>query len=367
MGNCCKLSNIRKAGNRSVAKFSFHDQMVFFYQLATLTKAGVPLVYALKSVTSSTSSESDFKEHPLANILAKELINGNSLSYALSKFPNFFAAHIIAMVHVGEEGGTLHKMLERIAKSYEAKDRLSRSIKASLFYPAMVLLFSVLILIGLCQFVLPVFIEIFTAQNIPLPPVTQFFLKMLSFSTSRWFLVFLIVMFVFTVGWFKIYIKIPENRKQFEYLLWKIPGLNRLMAVIGALQFCHILSNLVGGGLGIIKSLKLTSKTLYSLVLQEEVDEIIHLITNGSSISEALMQNERFPRLVGTMLMVAEKTGSFAPALQKGTSYFILEVETAMETIQSLITPIVLGILGILVAVFILIFFVPIYTALGVT
>lgn len=288
-----------------------------------------------------------------------------SLSQAFAQFPKVFTSQTIAIIAAAETGGILQETLERLADSHEARWRQNRSIQSALVYPVLIFFCSAAIVIALLVWVVPAFIGIFHSLKVPVPPLTQLFLSLVQvFSTPR---VLLLVLaggvLAFVLG--KQYLTLAETQKVLERLGFRTPGIGRFLRAVVAGQFCQMLADFFRSGVGIIRGIQYASAGIGSVLLKEELEGIVARVAAGEPLSNAVRESPFFPPLVSHLIGVGESTGQLEELLLKGSRYFQEDVLLTLEQLQRLLEPAILFCLGVAVAIFLLVVFLPIYAIIG--
>lgn len=336
---------------------------IFFLALTVTTKAGIPLVRALEAI------KKQFIQTDRFGLIVQELLilisKGHTISSAMAKFPNAFSSHARTIVSAGEAGGDLQNTFSRLASSYESQARMEDFIKNALSYPLLVFLFSIGIVAGLCKFALPPFLDLFKGLAIPMPPLTTLFLKFISIISRIEFTIMFGLLLISAVIYARKQFELPEIRKKIELLFLHIPIIKTFFRALAANKFCQTLGELYASGVPLLKCLQSASAITGSCLLQENLQYISVKVIQGELLSQAVRETELFPRLVSQMIYIGETTGNMSFLLLKAAVYFQQEVATTAERVKQLIEPFILIFLGIVVALFVLIFFVPIYAALS--
>lgn len=344
-------------------RISLETLCAFFREICALSQAGIQVGNAFETLGKQLDPRDPLT--PVVSEILVRLRNGEDLSGAMERFPSVFSPQALAMIGAGEASGDLATALERVAASYESKLRLLRSVVGSLSYPVLVLVFSVGIVLALLQFALPPFLQIFETQKIPLPPITQGFLTLFAFASSRQFLALLVMGGIGLAVAGRSFLRDPENRRKIEQVLFSLPGLGRLFAMVVAGRFCQVMGELYGSGIGLIRSLHCTAPTTGSLLVQDALQEVSGHVMGGEPLSRALEESRLFPSLVTMIVTVGEQTGKLDVVLAKASRFYDQEIALALRSVERLIEPVVLLMLGILMGIFILVFFLPIYSAIG--
>lgn len=332
------------------------DLVVFSRQLATMVESGITLVQAL----SILSEQSENKTLASVTLQIKEDIeSGSSLNEALQKHPKIFSTLYVNMVKAGETSGLLDEILDRVATYLEKSSALQRKVKSSLVYPAVVVSMAVLITGVLLIKVVPTFKGIFASLGGTLPLPTQILIA-ISDTLVRYFL-FVVVAFGILAFLFKMYIKTPKGRYQFDYRLLKLPVFGPLLRKVVVAKFSRTLATLVKSGVPILNALDIVGKTSGNTVVEEAVSNAAKSIKEGEPIAEPLAASKVFPPMVVRMISVGEQTGQLEKMLNKIGDFYDEQVDAAVSGLTSMIEPLVIGFLGIVIGGIVVALFMPIF------
>lgn len=325
-------------------KVKSDDLVIFTRQLSAMVGAGVPLLRALASL--QQHSESEGLRSILGDVI-KEVEGGSSLGDALAKFPNTFSDVYINMVRAGEAAGILDEILKRLAIQQEKNASIRKKIKSAMTYPSVLLVITVLAFFGLMLFVIPQIGNILKGiggEDAELPVLTQFMLSMSSFILQWWFLV--IPAFVAMVWGLLRYIKTPNGRRQFHYIVLKVPAVNGIIRKVVVARFSRTFSALTGAGVSIIEAMSVTAHALGNVVYEEALLAAVDKVKNGEQLSKVLEADGLYPAIVAQMLAVGEETGQTDTVLIKVADFYEEEVDTAIAGISSIIEPVMIVLMG---------------------
>lgn len=334
------------------------DEIVIFArQLATMVEAGIPIIQGLDALQEQVT-------HPL---FKKVLINvrddiqhGTSLSAAFAKHPNVFDVLFINMVKVGETGGVLSAVLDRISLYLEKTLRLKRKVKSALIYPAVVVTMAILITIVLLVKVVPTFAGIYASFDRDLPFMTQMLINV-SEGLKRYLL--WLIGGVVAIG---IAIKQWHGTDQgalvIDRAVLRIPIFGELMRKVAISRFSRTLATLIQSGVPILESLEIVGKTIGNRVLELVVEDVKNNVREGESLSGPLAKGGVFPPMVTRMIAIGEKSGQMEKMLLKIAEFYDDQVDAAVEGLTSIIEPLIIGFLGIVIGFIVIALFLPILT-----
>jgi len=334
--------------------------IVFTRQFATMIDAGLPLVQGLDIL----ASQSDDKV--MQNVLYQvknDVESGSTFASALEKHPHIFDELYISLVSAGELGGILDTILERLCSYIEKAEALKKRIKGAMTYPLVILIVSLLVVSGLMIFVVPTFAGIFKDIGSELPGATQVAVDMSDFFVNYWPVLFGTIAGVW-IG-MKVFLKIPKFRYGFDFVVLRLPGVGQLVKKSAVAKFTRTLGTMISSGIPILQALDTVQKTAGNVVIEAAIVNVKQKITEGKSMAEPLMASGVFPSMVVQMIAVGENTGALDSMLSKIADFYDEEVDTAVDTLTGVIEPLVIVVLGGLVAFTLLAMYMPIFSMGG--
>jgi len=347
----------RKANPRgSTEKVKLEDIVIFARQLATMIDSGIPLVHALNILAEQVENKG---LKVVVTTMLHDIEAGMSFCDALAKHPKVFSEFFVNMVRAGETSGLLDDVLDRLATYLEKSAALSRKIRASLIYPAVVVSMSMLITAVLLLKVVPVFKGIFTTLGGTLPMPTMV-LIVISDALRKYFLV--VVVFVGGASFLlKHYITTPKGRYRFDVFKLKVLVVGPLFRKIAVAKFSRTFSTLVKSGVSVLGALEIVSKTSGNKVIEEAVVSCSTAVRNGEPISQPLAKTLVFPPMVTRMISVGEQTGKLELMLSKIADFYDEQVDVAATALTSMIEPLVICFLGIAIGGIVIALFLPVF------
>lgn len=333
-----------KTGGKKGGKVKLKDLVVFTRQLSTMVSAGVPLTRAMSTLQSQAESK-NFKV--IIGAITKDIESGISLADAFGKYPNVFSDVYVNMVRAGEAGGILDDILKRLAAQVEQDASMRKKIKAAMTYPMVILGITVIAFFGITIGVMPKIGKILTDLGGPdaeLPVYTQAMLATSAFMQD--YFVFIIVAMAALIFAVRRYIKTPRGKYQFHSLLLRIPVLKMILIKIAIARFSRTFASLMSAGVGVLDALEVTGGAIGNKVIEAELKEAAKAVKNGKQLSEPLSQSPHFPAIVSQMLAIGEETGQIDTILVKVADFYEEEVETVIDSLSSLIEPLMIVVLG---------------------
>jgi type IV pilus assembly protein PilC len=340
-----------------LATVSVKDKAIFSRQFAALTNAGVAIVRSL-GVLSEQCSNPKLKDALLD--ISSEVQNGVSLSDAMRKHPQCFDGLYVSMIQAGEVGGVLDEVLNRLAKLLEDVARLQNQIKSAMSYPTVVGGLAVIIFLAMTIFLIPIFANIFKDLGTELPALTQFMLWISGVLTS-WRLFVLIGIVVGAKVAFDMYYKTPVGTLNIDALSLKLPLFGDLIQKSAIARFSRTFGSLTRSGVPILTSLEIVRDTSGNQIIANAIDAARNEVQQGGMISIALQKENVFPPMAIQMMSIGEETGELDGMLMKVADFYEDEVEQAVKALTSVLEPVMIVVIGGMVAVILLSMYLPMF------
>jgi len=333
--------------------------VTFTRQFSTLQDAGLPVLRSLKIL------EGQMKPGTLKNALidvVDDVESGSTLSEAFGKHPKCFDRLYVNMVKAGEAGGALEIILRRLAEFKEKAQSLARRIKGAMVYPCVVIFVAVAILSFIMIFIIPKFEKIFEDFRMKLPWITEMLI-----SVSRWFVKYWYVIPLFPVAIWLILKLIRLNRAG-AYILDKIklslPVSGQIVEKTVVARTMRTLGTLVSSGVPILEALSIVRETAMNVVFEECYQRVYESIREGETIAQPLKESRLVDDMVVNMIDVGEETGDLDSMLNKIADVYDEEVDVLVESLISLLEPLMIVILGFIVGTIVIALFMPLLALL---
>jgi type IV pilus assembly protein PilC len=338
-------------------RISRQDIVLFSRQLSIMFKSKVPLVESLR-VLASQARNLDLKERILD--LSEEVEGGTSFSGALSRHPEIFSSFYISMVKSGEVSGTLSESLEYLAEHLEREYHLTSKIRGALLYPALIVLVVLLVLALMIFFVIPHLSEVLISSGSELPTVTKIVINSAAFLRKfGWVLGLVILLLISAV--FRYY-RSQKGRKFFDGIFLKIPVIGPFLKMNNLARFAENLSTLISGGLPIASALQTVGEIVGNSRYKEVIFETRDRVRKGETISSVLAAApEIFPPVFVQMTIVGERTGTLDSTLMNVVDFYKKEIDRTIDNLLSILEPLLIVILGVVVAGLMLSILLPLY------
>jgi type IV pilus assembly protein PilC len=324
------------------------DLVIFTRQLSAMVGAGVPLLRSLGSLEQHSESE------PLRKILTAvigDVEGGMALADALEKHPKTFSDVYVNMVRAGETAGILDEILNRLAIQQEKNSSIRKKVKGAMTYPTVLLVITILAFFGLMLFVIPQIgniIKSIAGPDAELPLITKMMLGFSDFILSPLGFLAIAAMIGGVIALLR-YIKTPKGKKIFHTIVLKLPAIKTVIQKVIVARFARTFSALSGAGVSIIETMTVTSHALGNVVYEESLLNAVDKVKNGEQLSKVLEEDGLYPAIVSQMLSVGEETGQTDTVLVKVAEFYEEEVDTAINSLSSIIEPVMIVVMGSIV------------------
>jgi type IV pilus assembly protein PilC len=359
-----RLDELPSAGEDGVRttfkKIKPKSLQIFSRQFATMIEAGLSVVAALVILEEQTDDKY------LALIIAElraDVEGGLLLSQAMDRHPKVFNRLFVSMVESGEAAGILDQVLDRMAFQIERETKLKSRVKGAMMYPTMVLIFATLVLTGMLLFLVPFFSKVFLTLGGTLPTLTQYVVDASNFIKNDWYV--MLGLGLGTTFGFKKWRRTNHGKRNWDRFKLRLPmKIGDVVLKITMARFSRTFSTLVAAGVDIIKAIEITSQTAGNWVVEQALIEAKQKVHDGVPISQPLVENPVFPPMVSQMIKVGEETGELDKMLGKIADFYEEEVDSSIETLTSVIEPIMMIGVGLMVGVIIIAMYLPMFKML---
>ncbi len=317
------------------------DIAVMTRQLATLVRAGIPLVESISALVEQTEKESLIK---VLSAIREDLREGTAFNKALSQHAKVFPTLYVNMVAAGEASGTLEAVLERLADFMEDQARLRGKVSSALAYPVLMTIIAGLLVGALMVTVVPKVTGIYANLGQELPWYTQLLIFVSNTLADFWWLI--IAAIAGSIYAFRRWVGTEEGRLRWDGLLLTLPLFGRLNRLVAVARFSRTLSTLLASGVPLLTAMDIVKNVLENRLLESVVKAATASIREGESIAEPLKRSGQFPPMVTHMIAVGEKTGQLESMLENVSRAYEADVETKINTLTGLLEPLVLVVMG---------------------
>lgn len=357
----------KKAGGGASKGFQFKgsvslkDLQVFTRQFAVLVGAGVPIVQSLEAM--SRGARSPAMTAVLQGVCS-EVERGRRLAEALGTKPTVFDRLYINLVRAGEEGGVLEAVLKRLAEYIETSVKLRAKVKGALFYPVAIVVVAIIVVTFILIFVVPKMAQMFKQSGQELPALTTFVVNSSDFIMHYWYLLAAIAVGVPMLV--KMYYDTEDGRKVCDAIMIEVPVFGDLIKKAAIARFSRTLSTLLSSGVRIIDALEISATTTGNWMIEKALIETKDQVSKGKTLAEPLGKVPYFPNMVTQMISIGEQTGNIDQMLSKIADFYEDEVENATDAMTSLMEPLLMVVLGGIIAVIVVAMYLPIFNMANV-
>jgi general secretion pathway protein F len=312
--------------------------------LATLSNAGLPLVSALLALSEQVDSPA--LKRVIVDI--KERVEqGSSLAKALGVYPKVFPRLYINMVASGEASGALDTALENLADYYEAQLELRRKVGNALFYPILMFVFCIIVVIALVTFVVPNIVEIFIKQKVTLPLPTRMVIFVSDMVIGYWWL--MLAVLIISVLYIKQRYATPVGKAWFDRMFLKLPVYGAIYRKVSTARVATTLATLLNGGVEVLAALEIVKNIIGNTHMKKALEDAREGVKEGRSLAKELAKSGYFPNLLSQMVAIGEKSGRLEPMLNKAGKTFSGEANAAIAGLTTLLEPLMIIFLGVIV------------------
>ena len=333
------------------------DIAVFTRQLATMLKAGVPLVQSFDIVADGLDNPSMRK---LILEIKNDVASGGSLAGAMAKHPRYFDDLFCSLVESGEQSGALETMLARVATYKEKTEALKKKIKKAMTYPIMVIVVAIVVSAILLIKVVPTFAEVFSGFGADLPAFTLLVLKISDFMVAYWFIVFAIIGAAL-VGFREARLRSKAFSDAIDALTLKIPVIGAIVYESVIARFSRTLSTTFSAGVPLVEALESVAGAAGNAVFSKLITEVKNEVTTGTQINVALKKSGKFPNLLIQMVAIGEESGSLDEMLDKVADHYEQSVDDLVDNMSALMEPFIMAVLGVLIGGLVIAMYLPIF------
>ncbi|QNR98187.1 type II secretion system F family protein [Stenotrophomonas sp. 169] len=336
---------------------SAKDIAFFSRQMATMMKSGVPIVSSLEIIGGGHKNP---RMKKMVDSIRTDIEGGSSLHEAISRHPVQFDELYRNLVRAGEGAGVLETVLDTVANYKENIEALKGKIKKALFYPAMVMAVALIVSSILLLFVVPQFEEVFAGFGAELPAFTQIIVNMSRFMTSWWWLIAIIIAGVI-VGSIMAYKRSPKMQHTMDRFILKVPVIGQIMHNSSIARFARTTAVTFKAGVPLVEALGIVAGATGNKVYEEGVLRMRDDVSVGYPVNMAMKQINLFPHMVVQMTAIGEEAGALDTMLFKVAEYFEQEVNNAVDSLSSLLEPMIMVFIGVVVGGMVIGMYLPIF------
>jgi len=333
------------------------DIALFTRQLATMMKAGVPLLQSFEIVGKGSSNPAMAK---LVMELKTDVETGSALAAAFRKYPLYFDALFCNLVAAGEQAGILETLLDRLAMYQEKILAIKSKIKSALFYPIAIIAVAFIITAVIMIFVIPAFKQVFTNFGADLPAPTLFVMSISDTFVAYWYIIFPVIIGSI-VGFLQAWKRSLAVQIFMDKLMLKLPVFGDLIRKSTIARWTRTLSTMFAAGVPLVEALDSVGGASGNYVYSSATKQIQQEVSGGTALTVAMQNANVFPSMVLQMCSIGEETGALDSMLSKVADFFEAEVDDAVEALSSLMEPMIMVVLGTLIGGMVIAMYLPIF------
>lgn len=342
-------------------KVKIRDITFFSRQLAAMISAGIPLTRCLYTLREQSTNPT------LRNIvgeIARNVEGGMSLSESLRAYPHVFSPMFVDMIRAGEVGGAMEEMLRRLSEQLERNKILQDNIRAATFYPIIVVIFALFVVLAMLLFVVPIFIGFFPpGTSLPLP--TLIVMTVSNSLRAYWYIY--IFLFTAAVLGLRFYLASEAGKNAWERVKFRLPVFGDLLKKAAVANFSRTLSTLLAGGIPVLQALETAGPATGSRQITKAVQQTGVGLQEGRGIAMLLQKSDFFPPMLVNMVAIGEETGELSGLLGKVADFYEEEVATTTKGLTALLEPVLLIVVGTIIGGMVIAIYLPIFTAITST
>ena len=330
------------------------DLSVFCRQFQSILAAGVTIVEALGMLVDQTENKTFAKAIKETQTSVQK---GSTLAEAMKAHPKIYPSILINMVEAGEASGSLEIAMERMSIQFEKNAKLKALVKKAMMYPIVIVIVAIGVLIAMSILVIPQFATMFESMGSELPGITKAVMAFSDFLMHKWYLLILIVA-VAAVA-ISAFAKTETGQVVFGTIAIKAPIFGKLSVKTASASFARTISTLMGAGIPLSEALEITSRSMKNIHFKRALMAAKKEVEQGTNLSEPLRRSGLFPMMIPQMIKIGEETGNIDGMLMKAADYYEDEVEIATGSLTTLMEPLIIVVLGAIVAVLVLAMYMP--------
>jgi len=351
------VTKVKKKTLKSGKKVTDKDITLFTRQLATMMKAGVPLLQSFDIVAKGNANPSVSK---LIQDIRADVETGSSLNQAFRKFPLYFDNLFCNLVGAGEQAGILEDLLTRLAIYKEKTQAIKGKIKSALFYPISILVVAFVVTSVIMIWVVPAFKEVFKSFGADLPAPTLFVMAISDFFVKYWYIIFGGIgaaLYLFFQSWKRS----PKVQRFMDTTLLQAPIFGNVIRKATIARWTRTLATMFAAGVPLVESLDSVGGASGNAVYLDATKKIQTEVSTGTSLTAAMQNAGVFPNMVTQMVAIGEESGALDQMLGKVADFYEQEVDEAVESLSSLMEPLIMVILGVLIGGLVIAMYLPIF------
>ena len=349
-----RISKVKTARKRRITQ---EDITVFTRQLATMMKAGLPLMQAFEIVARGHSNPSMTE---MLMQVRSDVEQGSALGKSFSKYPKYFDRFYCNLVSAGESGGVLESLLDKLAVYKEKTQAIKKKVKTALTYPIAIIVVAIALIFIMMMFVLPAFKEVYANMGAELPGLTQLVMNLSDlFVDYGWIMIILLIASAF--GLYKLHEKSPTFQKRIDALILRLPIFGTIVRKATIARWARTTSTLFAAGVPLVEVLDSVAGASGNILYEEATQDIRAKVTQGLSLTSSMQSTDMFPNMVIQMAAIGEESGSLNDMLNKAAEFYEDEVDNSVSRLSHLMESIIMVVLGSLIGILLIAMYLPLF------
>ena len=349
-----RISKVKTARKRRITQ---EDITVFTRQLATMMKAGLPLMQAFEIVARGHSNPSMTE---MLMQVRSDVEQGSALGKSFSKYPKYFDRFYCNLVSAGESGGVLESLLDKLAVYKEKTQAIKKKVKTALTYPIAIIVVAIALIFIMMMFVLPAFKEVYANMGAELPSLTQLVMSLSDlFVDYGWIMIILLIVSAF--GLYKLHEKSPTFQKRIDALILRLPVFGAIVRKATIARWARTTSTLFAAGVPLVEVLDSVAGASGNILYEEATQDIRAKVTQGLSLTSSMQSTDMFPNMVIQMAAIGEESGSLDDMLNKAAEFYEDEVDNSVSRLSHLMESIIMVVLGSLIGILLIAMYLPLF------
>ncbi|MBW1650684.1 MAG: type II secretion system F family protein [Deltaproteobacteria bacterium] len=334
--------------------------ILFVREFSIMIEAGLPIISSLEILY---EHQRDKKFADTIKQVKEAIEKGETIADAFSEFPKYFDRFFIGMIAAGEASGRLDTILKSIADYKERNFKLKKKIKSAMTYPIILFIVSIIVVAFILIYVIPVFKNVFSSSGDSLPYITEVVIRLSEFVKKYFYFM--------SLGFFILYLlflklkKIEQINFIIDKAILKLPVIGDFFVKIAVAKFAHTTGILLKSGVSIIDSFAISAKTVGNKVIEKGLAEVRSDVIKGEGLADSLEKAGVFPDMVCQMVLVGENVGAIDITLSKIAEFYNEQIELSLETVVSMIEPVMILFLGVIIGFLLLAMYLPVFNIAG--
>lgn len=326
-------------------KVSVKELALFCRKFSTMIDAGLPIISCLNILIKQTANT---RLNAALQDIQKRVREGQTLSFAMGIHPQVFPTMMLSMIEAGEVGGVLDEVLHRLATHLEKEYKMTGKVKAAMTYPAIIIVISTLSVLAILLLVMPTFVQLFASMKVELPLPTRILLAISDFLRTNGLLLLFALLGLLAGG--RVLMKKRTVQLTIDTYIVRLPIIGIIFEKVAVARFSRTLSTLIKSGVALLAALDVVKKTVGNLMMIDALTFAQSNVKEGVSLAATLEKSEIFDIMVIQMVAIGEESGSMDQMLAKIADFYESEVDDLVASLSSLLEPVIIVVLGIVVA-----------------